>query len=61
MKIKKLTKRVILDLSKSDIQQLRGGQAEQSEARFRTIPHETHVNMCFTRNCCRRRIEQEME
>lgn len=61
MKIEKLTKRVILDLSKSDIQQLRGGLAEQSEARFRTIAHDTHVNMCFTRNCCRRISEQEME
>lgn len=61
MKIEKLTKRVILDLSKSEIQQLRGGLAEQSEAGVNSLAHDTHVNTCFTKNCCRKISEQEME
>lgn len=60
MKIEKLTKRVILDLSKSDIQQLRGGLAEQSDGKLRTYAHDTHVNTCFTKNCCNR-FEPEMD
>ncbi len=54
-KIEKLNCRVILDISKCDISKLSGGHdSSESEKNVRTIVHETHVNTCFTRNCCNR-------
>lgn len=59
-KIEKLNTRVVLDLSKSEILQLRGGHNQQAGAEARTVIHDTHVNTCFTKNCCNRMDETDV-
>lgn len=48
-KLKKLelSKKSIVKLSKEDTRELRGGNEAPG-----THAHETHVNTCFTYNCC---------
>ena len=53
--IEKLSKRIVLDLTADDFQALQGGHASAEQARVRTYAHDTHVNTCFTKKCCRRR------
>lgn len=60
-KIEQLKKRVILDLTINDIQKLKGGKDSQDDAsaNVRTYAHNTHVNTCFTKNCCNRFEEDD--
>lgn len=47
-KLKKLelTKKTIIKLDKEDVRELKGGNQASTHA------HDTHVNTCFTYNCC---------
>lgn len=60
-KFEKLTKRIVLEISKNETQRLRGGQwgNDENKVEARTIAHNTHVNTCFTKNCCKGSIESD--
>lgn len=50
----RLNKRVVAELSDKAAHNLRGGldPAENQTMDSDTIAHDSHVNTCFTKNCC---------